>query len=149
MTKEKYNFLGQIISEEKLNKDADIIVTNVFDYLSEPKINALRNTMKHYGISGKNYSINEERDEAECLIRNQDKWEVFFSERGNKVGKDTFDDLDSACISMLNNFAESDKEFTEMKEYFENDENHFQDGKYSYADLKNIIKNSLSKIAML
>lgn len=63
-----------------------------------------------------------------------------FSERGNKVGKDTFDDLDSACISMLNNFAESDKEFAEMKEYFENDENHFQDGKYSYADLKILLK---------
>lgn len=136
-------------NEEKLNKDADIIVTNVFDYLSEPKINALRNTMKYFGISGRSYSINEKRDDAECLIRNQDKWEVFFYERGNKVGECTFDNLDSACINMLNNFAESDEEFNAMKAYFESDENRIQDGKYSYSDLKNIIKNSLSKIAML
>lgn len=74
-------------NEEKLNKDADIIVTNVFDYLSEPKINALRNTMKHYGVSGRNYSINEERDEAECLIRNQDKWEVFSLSEETKLAR--------------------------------------------------------------
>ena len=39
--------------------------------------------------------------ESCCIAQNNGKWEVYYSERGDKTGLEIFDTEDSACQSFL------------------------------------------------
>ena len=48
------------------------------------------------------YSLDQQLvDEALCLRCNDNGWFVFYSERGQQVGKEYFDDESSACVFFL------------------------------------------------
>ena len=46
------------------------------------KINELNSYLKSKGIPEDSYSINEVNDESLCIVEENKKWHIFYSERG-------------------------------------------------------------------
>ena len=46
------------------------------------KINELNSYLKSKGVPEDSYSINEVNDESLCIIEENKKWHIFYSERG-------------------------------------------------------------------
>lgn len=47
------------------------------------------------------YSLDGERHEALCLLTHGRKWQVFFSERGDRYEEFTFGGEDEACVYFM------------------------------------------------
>ena len=46
------------------------------------KINELNSYLKNKGVPEDSYSINEVNDESLCIVEENKKWHIFYSERG-------------------------------------------------------------------
>ena len=46
------------------------------------KINELNSYLKSKGVPEDSYSINEVNDESLCIVEENKKWHIFYSERG-------------------------------------------------------------------
>jgi hypothetical protein len=47
------------------------------------------------------HSIGVDVDERYCLVRHQDRWHVYYSERGQRSGERVFTDEVAACRALL------------------------------------------------
>ena len=62
------------------------------------KIADLKNLIRLSNIREDSYSLNGGLpNEAYCLNRNKNTWEVYYSERGNKTGIKEFSSEEEAC----------------------------------------------------
>lgn len=43
---------------------------------------------------------------AFCIVKNGDRWEVYYCERGTKNGLKTYDSEDAACADLINRLRE-------------------------------------------
>ena len=58
--------------------------------------------LKEHLVPAKLYKIGGHHNRRICMQKGEDGWEVFFSEKKNKVGLMRFPDEASACLSMKN-----------------------------------------------
>lgn len=67
------------------------------------KVNELEQKIIALNVPKETYSILKGGlpNEQYCITKNDDKWEVYYSERGNKTGLKIFDDEDEACEYFL------------------------------------------------
>ena len=65
-------------------------------------IKLLEIELQKLGISRRVYSLNGASDERLCIELLNDKWRIFFVERGMERTLKEFDREDSACEFMLN-----------------------------------------------
>ncbi|CAM4074868.1 MULTISPECIES: hypothetical protein [Lelliottia] len=61
----------------------------------------LINAFKKLNIPENTYSIDEVNNETLCLIMENGKWIVFYSEKGGRTDPEYFDDEESACKAFL------------------------------------------------
>lgn len=67
------------------------------------KINQLRDELDKLNIPKDAYTLTGGLpNESFCLNTNNDEWEVYYSERGNKTGLKAFNDESLACEYFLN-----------------------------------------------
>ena len=65
-------------------------------------INNLEMELDRLNIPKNSYSLKGGfPNESYCIAQNNGKWEVYYSERGNKTSLKTFDSEDSACQNFL------------------------------------------------
>ena len=62
----------------------------------------LKLCLKEHMVPEQLYKIGGHHNRRICLEQSRDGWDVFFSEKKNKVGLMHFSDEESACISMKN-----------------------------------------------
>ena len=68
------------------------------------KLNHLHTVLTKHKIPESYYSLNGMADSALCLEdKGHDVWEVYVGDRGQKIDKRTFCDLDEACMIFLLN----------------------------------------------
>lgn len=61
----------------------------------------LINAFKNLNIPKNTYSIDEVNNETLCLIMENGKWIIFYSEKGGRTDPEYFDDEKSACKAFL------------------------------------------------
>lgn len=65
-------------------------------------VNQLECALQALGVPADAYSIGRERDESYCLVRDDENWSVFFSERGKRSSEQTFASEEEACRELMN-----------------------------------------------
>lgn len=61
----------------------------------------LIDAFKKLNIPKSTYSIDDVNNETLCLIMENGKWIIFYSEKGGRTDPEYFDDEESACIAFL------------------------------------------------
>ena len=61
----------------------------------------LINIFKKLNISESVYSIDDVKNETLCLITENGKWIIFYSEKGGRTDPEYFDNEESACKAFL------------------------------------------------
>lgn len=96
-------------------------IIDVIMFQTKNNISALRKTLRKYGISDRNLSVGELTDEAVCVFRRNNHWEVFIYEKGIPEDCCEFKNINDACRYVISCFAESEEDQKELfdiyKEY--------------------------------
>lgn len=69
------------------------------------KINELDYYLKSKGILEDSYSINEVNDESLCIVEENKKWHIFYSERGLRTEECYYHDEYSAVLYFINRLS--------------------------------------------
>lgn len=69
------------------------------------KINELNSYLKSKGVPEDSYSINEVNDESLCIIEENKKWHIFYSERGLRTEEYCYKDEHSAILYYINRLS--------------------------------------------
>jgi hypothetical protein len=70
------------------------------------KINELNSYLKSKGVPEDSYSINEVNDESLCIIEENKKWHIFYSERGLRTEEYCYQDEHLAILYFINRLSE-------------------------------------------
>ena len=65
-------------------------------------VQELSNFFKEHLVPARLYKIGGSHNNRICLEETEDGWEVFFSEKKEKIGLLQYEDENSACLSMKN-----------------------------------------------
>ena len=66
------------------------------------KINELDSYLKNKGVPEDSYSINEVNDESLCIVEENKKWHIFYSERGLRTEEYCYQDEHLAILYFIN-----------------------------------------------
>ena len=69
------------------------------------KINKLNSYLKSKGVPEDSYSINEVNDESLCIIEENKKWHIFYSERGLRTEEYCYQDEHLAILYYINRLS--------------------------------------------
>lgn len=69
------------------------------------KINELNSYLKSKGVPEDSYSINEVNDESLCIIEENKKWHIFYSERGLRTEEYCCQDEHLAILYFINRLS--------------------------------------------
>ena len=69
------------------------------------KINELNSYLKSKGVPEDSYSINEVNDESLCIIEENKKWHIFYSERGLRTEEYCYKDEHSAILYYIDRLS--------------------------------------------
>ena len=69
------------------------------------KINELNSYLKSKGVPEDSYSINEVNDESLCIVEENKKWHIFYSERGLKTEEYCYQDEHLAILYFINRLS--------------------------------------------
>ena len=69
------------------------------------KINELNSYLKSKGIPEDSYSINEVNDESLCIVEENKKWHIFYSERGLRTEECCYQDEHLAILYFINRLS--------------------------------------------
>ncbi|MFC7449719.1 hypothetical protein [Rhodococcus daqingensis] len=69
-------------------------------------VQLLRIYLDDLGFGERDYAIGHDADDRFCLVRDGDKWVVYFSERGSRWDDVSFDSEKVACMFMLGLFTQ-------------------------------------------
>ena len=69
------------------------------------KINELNSYLKSKGVPEDSYSINEVNDESLCIVEENKKWHIFYSERGLRTEEYCYKDEHSAILYYINRLS--------------------------------------------
>lgn len=64
-------------------------------------LTVLSTRLSRLGVPAIAYSIGVDSDEAYCLVRMDDGWHVYYSERGSRSVDQTFSDVESAGEALV------------------------------------------------
>lgn len=70
------------------------------------QVDELAQALTELNVPESAYSIGADRDESYCLVPEGGRWQVYYSERGNHVGKQTYLDEQDAANSLLTRLLE-------------------------------------------
>ena len=79
------------------------------------KINELNSYLKSKGVPEDSYSINEVNDESLCIIEENKKWHIFYSERGLRTEEYCYQDEHLAILYFINRLSKMLKNSFEWK----------------------------------
>lgn len=65
------------------------------------RVEELRQSLEKINIPTSAYSIGSDRDESYCVVLDGGRWQVFYSERGNRVGERTHTSEEDAANDLL------------------------------------------------
>ena len=69
------------------------------------KINELNSYLKSKGVPEDSYSINEVNDESLCIVEENKKWHIFYSERGLRTEECCYQDEHLAILYFINRLS--------------------------------------------
>ena len=69
------------------------------------KINELNSYLKNKGVPEDSYSINEVNDESLCIVEENKKWHIFYSERGLRTEEYCYEDEHLAILYFINRLS--------------------------------------------
>lgn len=69
------------------------------------KINELNSYLKNKGVPEDSYSINEVNDESLCIVEENKKWHIFYSERGLRTEEYCCQDEHLAILYFINRLS--------------------------------------------
>lgn len=69
------------------------------------KINELNSYLKSKGVPEDSYSINEVNDESLCIVEENKKWHIFYSERGLRTEEYCCQDEHLAILYFINRLS--------------------------------------------
>ena len=69
------------------------------------KINELNSYLKNKGVPEDSYSINEVNDESLCIVEENKKWHIFYSERGLRTEEYCCKDEHLAILYFINRLS--------------------------------------------
>ena len=69
------------------------------------KINELNSYLKSKGVPEDSYSINEVNDESLCIVEENKKWHIFYSERGLRTEESCYQDEHLAILFFINRLS--------------------------------------------
>ncbi|GIH25202.1 hypothetical protein Aph01nite_35120 [Acrocarpospora phusangensis] len=69
--------------------------------IENPRSAELAAWLEARGIGNDVHSIGADVDERYCLVRHQDRWHVYYSERGQRGNERVFTDEGAACRALL------------------------------------------------
>ena len=69
------------------------------------KINELNSYLKSKGVPEDSYSINEVNDESLCIVEDNKKWHIFYSERGLRTEEYCYQDEHLAILYFINRLS--------------------------------------------
>ena len=69
------------------------------------KINELNSYLKNKGVPEDSYSINEVNDESLCIIEENKKWHIFYSERGLRTEEYCYQDEHLAILYFIHRLS--------------------------------------------
>jgi hypothetical protein len=61
----------------------------------------LSRLLRSLGLPTDAYSISSDRDETYCLVVEDGRWHVYYSQRGNRSNERVFQDEAAACQALL------------------------------------------------
>ena len=79
------------------------------------KINELNSYLKSKGVPEDSYSINEVNDESLCIVEENKKWHIFYSERGLRTEEYCYQDEHLAILYFINRLSKMLNFFFEWK----------------------------------
>ena len=69
------------------------------------RINELNSYLKNKGVPEDSYSINEVNDESLCIVEENKKWHIFYSERGLRTEEYCSQDEHLAILYFINRLS--------------------------------------------
>ena len=69
------------------------------------KINELNSYLQSKGVPEDSYSINEVNDESLCIVEENKKWHIFYSERGMRTEEYCYQDEHLAILYFINRLS--------------------------------------------
>ena len=69
------------------------------------KINELNSYLKSKEVPEDSYSINEVNDESLCIVEENKKWHIFYSERGLRTEEYCYQDEHLAILYFINRLS--------------------------------------------
>ena len=69
------------------------------------KINELDSYLKNKGVPEDSYSINEVNDESLCIVEENKKWHIFYTERGLRTEEYCYQDEHLAILYFINRLS--------------------------------------------
>jgi hypothetical protein len=139
---------GHIMAREIRN-----ISTDIMQGFSKKYLNAMEATFEKYGVWKCMFSIGKVADESTCMIYdiNNGKWEIFFSERNNKIEPESFEDdhISDACLEMIRRVPEEKDCVEEMQDYYRSLLEKNPTLGFGSKDIEKIIKKILPAVSVL
>ena len=123
---------------EYTNKLASEIIAVVF----KSQIDALTETLRQFQVRANTYSILSKKDERICLLYRDGEWLILTSERGQEFDVMHFEDIDDACLALIDELSGSDEEKKQMRSYFLSQLKKTASNKVSSALLFTTLRNS-------
>jgi hypothetical protein len=69
-------------------------------------VDELRASLQHHDIPAIAYSLGRDKNESYCLVMEDDRWHVYYSERGNRNAETMFASESDACKELLRRVLE-------------------------------------------
>jgi hypothetical protein len=64
-------------------------------------VDELRASLQHHDIPAIAYSLGRDKNESYCLVMEDDRWHVCYSERGKRTSESIFASESDACEELL------------------------------------------------
>ena len=131
---------------QKLSNAINIAADDLQNLMVSRRLDALRKTLKEFGVLTGEYSIGRIADDAVCLWNNQGTWTTCYCERGNTEHVSEFSTLNAACEDVIDRTGDLDEVDSMLSKYHEYCAS---DTDVKYADIKTILKRAFTSVAML
>ena len=127
-------------------QNVEIIASSLSRYFFKNQLMALENTLKHFKIQKRAYTLFGERDESMCLAHSKGKWIVFYSEKGIKTNRKEFDNPKDACLAIIYAMADNRKEYQQMVGYYNKELKNNPAGDVLSEQVYKMVRSEMRKI---
>ena len=89
----------------RIEDDKKVLIFKDFCFINLPFHSRIVSYLKSKGVPEDSYSINEVNDESLCIVEENKKWHIFYSERGLRTEEYCYQDEHLAILYFINRLS--------------------------------------------